>query len=234
MKGNSLCLCALSLAISSFAVTPGRAFGSDVTTLNSATEVVASMADVPLHGIPPALLQDAQAVVIIPRMMKASLVLGGRYGRGVALTREPDGSWSYPLFVTFSGGSIGWQAGVQSSDLVLLFINRSSLDRLMKGVGKVTLGTDVSVAAGPVGKQTEAATDAQLKAHIYSYSHTRGLFAGASVEGGVLLADIRGNRALAGALMGWSMDTKNESILRAAERLRHELATLGATPSARP
>jgi lipid-binding SYLF domain-containing protein len=234
MRATYLWLCGISLGVIGFSASPAQAFRSEVATLDSASEVVVSMADASLHGIPPALLRDAQAVVIIPRVMKASLIVGGRFGHGVALTREPDGSWSYPLFVTMSGGSVGWQAGVQSSDVVLVFINRSSLDSLVKGVGKVTLGTDVAVAAGPIGKQTEAATDALLKAHIYSYSHTRGLFAGASVEGNVLFPEISGNRALASALAGWSRDFRSEALLSAAERLRNQLTALSATPMARP
>src|SRR5208337_2824100 len=158
----------------------------------------------PLRGLPPAMVHDAQAVAIIPDVIKAGFVIGGRHGRGIVVVRQPDGSWSNPLFVSLTGGSIGWQIGVQSTDVVLVFKTRNSLDRIIKGKGKLTLGADAAVAAGPVGRQAEADTDGQLKAEIYSYSRSRGLFVGLSLEGAGLLVDqdtnesfyrIRGGRA---------------------------------------
>jgi lipid-binding SYLF domain-containing protein len=169
----------------------GRALAGtpEEATVDSATAVLQDLAGSTFRCIPQALLEDAQGVAIIPNVIKAGFVLGGRHGRGVVLIRQPDGCWSNPWFVTLSGGSIGWQVGVQSTDIVLVFKTRNGLDRIMKGKGKLTLGADVSVAAGPVGRQVEAATDGQLKAEIYSYSRSRGLFAGLSVEGAGLLVD---------------------------------------------
>jgi lipid-binding SYLF domain-containing protein len=167
--------------------TPIRAAGRDVAIMEDATEVLDGMASVPMRGIPPALLADAQGLAIIPGLIKAGFVIGGRHGRGVLLTRGPDGAWGRPEFITLSGGSIGWQVGVQSTDVVLVFKTRRGLDRIHNG--KVTLGADLAVAAGPVGRQAEAGTDGSLEAEIYSYSRSRGLFAGLSLEGGVLLLD---------------------------------------------
>ena len=123
--------------------------------------------------------------MIVPRVIKAGLVVGGRFGRGVVLVRNGKGCWSNPAFVTLTGGSVGWQIGVQSTDLVLVFKNRKTADRLLHGKDKLTLGADAAVAAGPLGRQAEAGTDARLHAEIYSYSRSRGLFAGISLKGPV-------------------------------------------------
>jgi lipid-binding SYLF domain-containing protein len=164
-----------------------RANGRDVAIMEDSTEVLEGLAALPIRHIPPALLRDAQGLAIIPGVIKAGLVIGGRHGRGVLITRAPDGSWMRPEFITLSGGSIGWQIGVQSTDVILVFKTRRGLDRIRNG--KLTLGADVAIAAGPVGRQAEADTDGRLQAEIYSYSRSRGLFAGLSLEGGVLLLD---------------------------------------------
>jgi lipid-binding SYLF domain-containing protein len=166
---------------------PLQAGGRDVAIMEDATEVLDGLATLPIRHIPPALLHDAQGLAIIPGLIKAGFVIGGRHGRGVLVARTPDGAWGRPEFITLSGASIGWQIGVQSTDVVLIFKTRRGLDRIRNG--KLTLGADVAVAAGPVGRQAEAATDAMLAAEIYSYSRSRGLFAGLSLEGGVLLLD---------------------------------------------
>jgi len=175
---------------------PVPAGAREVDTIEAAVVVLEELAAIPLRGIPPALLQDAQGVAIIPSVIKAGFVVGGRHGRGVVLARQADGSWGNPLFVTMSGGSIGWQVGVQSTDVVLIFKTRKSLTRLLEGKGKLTLGADAAVAAGPLGRQAEASTDGKLQAEIYSYSRSRGLFAGVSLEGAAILVDHRGNEQL--------------------------------------
>jgi lipid-binding SYLF domain-containing protein len=156
----------------------------DAATVEEACEVLDTLAALPLKCIPPALLREAQGLVIIPGVVKAGLVVGGRHGHGVVLRRLPEGGWSRPEFISLSGASVGLQAGIQSTDLVLVFKTRAGLDRL--GKGKLTLGADAAVAAGPVGRQAEADTDARLKAEIFSYSRSRGLFAGVSLEGAIL------------------------------------------------
>jgi lipid-binding SYLF domain-containing protein len=174
---------------------PAQALSREAATVTESAEVLAALSAIPLKSIPPALMQEAQGVAIIPSVVKAGFVIGGRHGRGVILLRQPDGTWSNPVFVTMTGGSIGWQIGVQSTDVVLVFKNRASLDRIIQGKNKVTLGADAAVAAGPLGRQAEASTDAQLKAEIYSYSRSRGLFAGVSFEGAGILSDARANEA---------------------------------------
>src|SRR5690606_13323709 len=142
---------------------------------------------IPEQSIPDKLLDEAKAVVVIPDTIKAGLVIGGRRGHGLMSVKTPDGTWSNPVFVTLTGGSIGFQAGVQSSDIVLVFRNDRSLDNVVNG--KFTLGADASVAAGPVGRNAAAATDGQLKAEIWSWSRARGLFAGVALDGAALRID---------------------------------------------
>jgi len=185
-------LCVLVPIFSGQAVLAG---GRELATVEAATDVLQGFVTLQLKMIPPALLHDAQGIAIIPNVLKAGFVVGGRFGRGVVLAREPDGTWSNPMFVTLAGGGIGWQIGVQATDLVLVFRTRNGLNRLLMGKGKLTLGADVSVAAGPLGRQAEAATDALLRAEIFSYSRTRGLFAGLSVEGAGILIDHQANES---------------------------------------
>jgi lipid-binding SYLF domain-containing protein len=161
----------------------------EAAILRSADEVLKAFAGIAPRGIPPALLQNAQGVAIFPNVLKAGFGIGGRYGRGVVLVRGPGGAWGNPMFLRLLGGGVGWQIGVQSTDIILVFKTKNGLNRFLRGKGKLTLGGDAAVAAGPVGRQAEAATDAQLKAEIYSYSRSRGLFAGLSLEGAGILAD---------------------------------------------
>jgi len=110
-----------------------------------------------------------------------------RHGRGVVVSRDGDGNWVGPTFVTVTGGSVGWQAGVQATDVVLVFKTKKSVEGLMEG--KFTIGADAAAAAGPVGREASAATDSKLKAEIYSYSRSRGLFAGVSLDGSAMRID---------------------------------------------
>ena len=153
----------------------------------NAVRVLSEIQKIPEQAIPDKLLDEARAIVVIPDTIKAGLVLGGRRGHGLMSVKGADGSWSKPVFVTLTGGSFGFQAGVQSADVVLVFRNDRSLDDIVNG--KFTLGADAGVAAGPVGRSAAAATDGQLKAEIWSWSRARGLFAGVSLDGAVLQVD---------------------------------------------
>jgi len=157
----------------------------------NAVRVLNDIQEIPEQGIPDKLLDEARAIVVIPDTIKAGLVIGGRRGHGVMSVKNADGSWSNPVFMKLTGGSIGFQAGVQSSDVVLVFRNDRSLDNLVNG--KFTLGADAGVAAGPVGRNAAAATDGQLKAEIWSWSRARGLFAGVALDGAVLQIDDAAN-----------------------------------------
>jgi lipid-binding SYLF domain-containing protein len=193
-------------------------------TLWSASEVLDDLRAIPLRAIPPTLLHGAEGVAIIPHVVKAGLIVGGRFGEGLVMVRNPDGTWSNPVFIALAGGSFGWQIGVQSADIVLVFRSRRSLERVLRGKGKLTLGADVAVAAGPVGRQAEAGTDARLQAEIYSYSRSRGLFAGLALEGAAILNNGRANEE-------FNQRPRPEEI-HAAERLKGQLAVLGGLPAA--
>lgn len=159
----------------------------EVKTVKEAGEVLKEIMRIPEKGIPPALLKNAHAVAIIPGVIKGAFIVGGRHGTGVVLVRGESGRWSDPVFVSITGGSIGWQIGGTSTDLVLVFKSLKGVESLLKG--KFTLGADAAVAAGPVGRSAEAATDVMLKSELLSYSRSRGLFAGVSLEGAALLID---------------------------------------------
>lgn len=155
-------------------------------TLTRAAEVIDEMQAWPKTRLPDSLLEKAEAVVIIPDAVKGGLMVAGRGGHGVALTRTKEG-WSDPTFVNLGGVSFGPQVGVQVTELVLVFKSAKTLERVLDGKGKLTLGVDAGVAAGPLGRRAEASTDGKMKAEVFSYSKSRGLFAGVSLDGGVLL-----------------------------------------------
>lgn len=161
--------------------------------LAKAIEVLEAIQDIPEQAIPPSLLSNAHGIAVIPEVIKVGFIVGGRHGKGVVSIRQEDGSWSRPGFIELRGGSVGWQVGAQSSDVVLVFKNAQGVRDIAEG--KVTLGTDAAIAAGPVGRQASAETDTDLKAEIYSYSRSRGLFAGISLAGSSIREDVDANDA---------------------------------------
>lgn len=165
--------------------------------LDSCRKVVEEMTSVS-EGIPLDLLDKADCVVVVPGVKKAALGFGGRLGWGAAVCRtgRGDGPWGAPLMMSLKGGSFGLQIGGQSSDFVLLIMDPKGIDHLLRS--KFTLGADASIAAGPVGRNAEAATDVTLHAEILSYSRSRGVFAGLSLEGASLAQDQKGNSQVYG------------------------------------
>jgi lipid-binding SYLF domain-containing protein len=161
--------------------------GAETARVESAAEVMGKIMEIPEKAIPPTLLSNAQGIAVVPNVIKVGLVVGGQFGNGVLSIRGKDGAWSNPVFVTLTSGSVGWQIGAESTDFVIVFKSRKSIDGIMKG--KYTLGADAAVAAGPVGRRVGAATDVELKAEIFSFSRNRGLFAGVSLEGSALQID---------------------------------------------
>ncbi len=176
-----------SLRLAAGQATPGLEPSHDALVVDSAAEVLGDIMSIPGRGIAESLLAKAEGIVIIPGMLKGGFIIGVRYGRGVIVVRDESNRWKPPMFVEITGASVGWQIGVQGTDLVLVFRTKSSLQHLMRG--KFTIGAHVSAAAGPVGREAEAATDGALKAEIYSYSRSRGLFAGVALDGAVLNVD---------------------------------------------
>jgi lipid-binding SYLF domain-containing protein len=182
----------LALVITLGSVSPVQAAPPPEQRLENASRVLDEIMVSPDRAVPRRLLQDAYAIAVIPDVVKAGLLIGGRRGRGVISVRTPDGTWSHPSFITLTGGSIGFQAGVQSTDVVLVFRSARGVDSIVNG--KFTLGADAAVAAGPVGRTAQASTDADLRAEIYSYSRSRGLFAGVALDGAVIAMDHRANQ----------------------------------------
>jgi len=164
--------------------------------LQRAAEVLHELVGAPDQGIPKDLLSRAQAIAVFPDVLKGAFFFGGRLGDGVMSVREPDGSWSAPAFFAIGGGSWGLQIGGEVMDLVLVVMTRRGVESLLRS--KVTLGLDLGIAAGPVGRRAEAATDIQLKADILSYSRSKGLFAGVSLEGSSIHPDDENDEQLYG------------------------------------
>jgi len=161
------------------------------------TDILDQLLRIPEQGIPSRLLSRAHAIAVIPRVLKVGFGIGVRRGKGILVVRQADNSWSNPAFVTLTGGSFGFQAGAQSSDIILVFKNRASVDRITQG--KLTLGADASVSAGPVGRTAAAATDITFKSEVFSYSRSRGLFAGVALDGAGMTMDRRSNAAFYGS-----------------------------------
>lgn len=165
----------------------GQPESAQAAVIDSSTKVLSEVMSTPGKGIPTKLLADAQGLVIVPDMIKGGFVVGVKHGKGVAVVRDANGSWGLPQFLTINGASLGWQAGIQSTDLILVFRSQKSVQGLLSG--KFTIGADAAAAAGPVGREVQAATDAAMKAEILSYSRSRGLFAGVSLDGSSLRMD---------------------------------------------
>lgn len=194
----------VALAISLWFLAPGilSAQTYEDSVVEGAGQVLAEIMAIPVRQIPESMLSGAQGIAIIPNLVKGGFVVGVRHGRGVVVVRDAGGAWKPPVFVSLTGGSFGWQIGLQATDVILVFKTRNSVDGLMRG--KFTLGVDAAAAAGPVGREAAAATDARLKAEIYSYSRSRGLFAGLALDGSALQIDSRANMAYYGGTgMPW-------------------------------
>jgi len=176
------------------------AFGApskdDAKRLNQSTAVLTEIRNVSDSGIPESIWSKAECVVVIPSMKKAAFIVGGEFGSGVMSCRT-GAKWSAPVFMKLAKGSAGFQIGAQSTDLVLVVMNRRGVEKLL--ANKVTLGTDASIAAGPVGRAASAATDAQMHAEMLSYSRARGLFAGIDLAGGTLRPDSDANDRVYGS-----------------------------------
>ncbi len=167
----------------------------DVKRTQRSAEVFREIMNTPDQGIPQDLLRSAKCIAIIPGDKKFAFIFGGSYGRGLATCRTEVG-WSAPMFLAIDGGSVGYQIGGSSTDIVMLFMNDHALQSLLGD--KFKLGADASVAAGPVGRTGAAGTDLRLSAEILSYSRTKGLFAGVALDGAVVQADKSGDRAMYG------------------------------------
>lgn len=191
MRSRQLQAC-LAVAVLLFAI-PAAAASKEEQRVADSADVLDRFLRIPEQSIPPAMLARAYAVAVIPGVVRIGFGLGARRGKGIIVVRQEDGSWSNPAFITLTGGSLGFQAGVQRTDVVLVFKTRRGVDNIASG--KLTLGADASIAAGPVGRSVEGATDIRFQAEIVSYSRARGIFAGVSFAGAGVTMDRRANAA---------------------------------------
>jgi len=166
--------------------------------ISKAANVLQDLTSMSDRPIPDEILQRADAIAVIPHMMKGALGIGGRYGKGVVSERAENGRWSAPAFIQIGGGSAGVQLGVEATDLVLIFTNPKSMELLETG-NDLNLGANAGVAAGPIGREAEAGVNANVKAEIYTYSRSKGLFAGIALDGAVLSMDTSMNQHVYGA-----------------------------------
>jgi lipid-binding SYLF domain-containing protein len=173
-----------------------QSFADEAGRLHAAATVLQELRTTPDKDVPNDLWEKAECVAVIPNVKKAAFMVGGEYGRGVMSCRN-HGRWSAPMFMRLEKGSWGFQAGAESIDVVLLVMNRGGVEKLLNN--KVSLGADASAAAGPIGRSANAATDAQMKAEILSYSRAQGVFAGIDLSGGALRPDTDANKEVYGA-----------------------------------
>lgn len=180
-----------------FGATVVQAGAREEGRLLTATEVLEEVEGMPDQRLPDALLSRAYGIAVIPDVTKVAFIFGGRHGNGVLVVRDKLNSpWSNPVLISLTGGSWGFQAGAQSSDIILVFTTKAGIEGIAGG--KMTLGADASVATGPVGRQGSAATDMMFNAEIYSYARTRGLFGGIALDGSVIAIDKSANASLYG------------------------------------
>jgi lipid-binding SYLF domain-containing protein len=219
MLKRFLIVATLALLVTLTAVASDRE--DDVNRIHKAAQVFKEIMNTPDQGIPRDLLESAKCIAIIPGDVKFAFIFGGSYGRGLATCRTGHG-WSAPMFVAIDGGSVGYQIGGSSTDLVMLFMNDHALQSLLSD--KFKLGADASVAAGPVGRNGAAGTDLKLSAEILSYSRSKGAFIGVSLDGAVVQADKSGDEAMYGS------DVNRHEILNgkiavpaSAQALLHEI-----------
>ena len=175
------------LAAQTVQMPPLEVASEQAATVDAAAMVLGEIMAIPIKSIPRSLMAEAQGLAIVPGLIKGGFIVGVRHGRGVVVVRDETGTWRAPVFISMTGGSIGWQAGIQATDIILVFVTRSGVRGLLRG--KFTIGADAAVSAGPIGREATLATDASLRAEIYSYSRSRGLFLGLALDGSVLQVD---------------------------------------------
>jgi lipid-binding SYLF domain-containing protein len=229
MKNLIACLLGITLILVPTVSSVARAANKDKDEdrLKDCGTVLKEILDIP-DNIPQDLLDKADCVVVYPSVLKAAFVVGGSYGRGAMTCRKGEnftGTWSAPTMMALEGGSFGFQIGGQATDFVLLVMNESGARGIL--AGKVKLGGDASVAAGPVGRDASAETDVTLRSEILSYSRSRGLFAGISLEGSTIRPDNKANEQIYGKKLEAKQIVLSDqaSVPAAAEQLVSTLET---------
>ena len=189
----------VGLAAAMYARDDDKSTSAEVKRVQSAATVLDEIMGTPDKGIPKEILESAKCVAVVPSMIKGGFIIGARYGKGVATCRTAAGSWSAPAPITIAGGSWGLQFGGEAVDLVMMVMNDKGMQNLLSS--KFKLGAEGSVAAGPVGRQTEANTDWKMRAEVLTYSRARGVFAGLELNGAVIKQDEDDTRVLYGKLV---------------------------------
>lgn len=187
---KKLMLFAIVLSLGTFSWADGKK--DSIERLANAATVLDEIMSAPDKGIPQEVIDNAKCIAVVPRMMKAAFIFGGKHGRGVATCRTANGGWSAPAFISIGGGSWGFQIGAQGVDLVMTVMNEQGMQRMLSN--KFQLGGDASATAGPVGRHASAGTDWKAGSEILTYSRTKGLFAGVSLTGAVVQQDMDSTR----------------------------------------
>jgi lipid-binding SYLF domain-containing protein len=228
----SALLTTLTLVFTSLAV---HAQGREEARLLTASQVLNDALGSPDQFVPTRLLERAYGIAVVPDVTKVAFFFGGRRGNGVLVARDPSGHFSDPVFVNLTGGSFGFQWGVQSTDVILVFTTKRSVDRIASG--QLTLGADASVAAGPVGRAASAGTDPTLSAEVYSYSRNRGLFVGVALDGTALTIDNNADARFydkgvvnAYDIIGGNVHTSSDIAKRYLETIARSTGATAATP----
>ncbi|HET9864737.1 MAG TPA: lipid-binding SYLF domain-containing protein [Steroidobacteraceae bacterium] len=213
-------------------VTPALASAREEARLIECSGVLEELFAQRDTAIPEKLMAHAYGVAVIPNVVKVAAVVGGRRGSGAMVVRDENGKFSDPIMVSLTGGNIGWQIGVQSTDIVLVFTTRKGVEGIAEG--KLTLGADASVAAGPVGRAASVGTDQNFSAEVYSYSRNRGLFAGVALDGSILAIDSRSNKKLYGKTAPAADIIARRVSTNAEAAKRFERAILASTAGGAP
>lgn len=192
MKSNRFLKLFTIAIVFSFSFLQARSQDKQEDKITAATQVLKDFGAMK-ESIPAELLKVTEGIIIVPRLLNGGFVLAAKRGKGIALVKKEDGSWSNPVFVTITGGSVGFQAGIESIDLVLIFKHKETLEQI--GKGSFTLGGEISATAGPVGRSSSASTDYKMQAEVYSYSRSKGLFGGISLSGSAISVDSKADQA---------------------------------------
>jgi lipid-binding SYLF domain-containing protein len=224
----------LAILVASAAhVAPAQAGAREEARLIEASGVLEELFAQRDTAIPDRLMARAYGIAVVPNVVKVAAVVGGRRGSGAMVVRDENGKFTDPIMISLTGGNVGWQIGVQSTDIVLVFTTKKGIEGIKDG--KLTLGGDASVAAGPVGRAASAATDQNFKAEVYSYSRNRGLFAGVALDGSILSIDSKSNKGLYGVSASAAdiIDGKITTDLDAASRFERAIlaSTAGRAPA---
>ena len=230
MRSRIRLFSALAALLFAFSATGAWAQAREQGRLLMAAQVLEELRSSRDQYIPDRLLERAYAIAVIPDMTKVAFFAGGRHGNGVLVVRDKDGRFGSPAFISMTGGSFGFQWGVQAMDIVLVFTTRKGIEGISGG--KFTLGADASVAAGPIGRQASAATDATFRSEVYSYSRTRGVFAGLALDGAALRIDDDANEAYYGQKDVSASDIVSGKVHSNDESGRRFLAVINSSTGA--